>query len=81
MPEDVEEDEFVFEDLDGLLQVDDGSTEDLTQVHYELPPHERCVVHTLNLVASTNVDKYLSSSSESMSCAPEWSFVVLVTGK
>ena len=30
--EDVEEDEFVFEDLDGLLQVDDGSTEDLTQV-------------------------------------------------
>ena len=58
-------DEFVFEDLDGLLQVDNGSTEDLTQVQYELPPHERCAAHTLNLVASTDVDKYLSSSSES----------------
>ena len=65
VPEDMEEDEFVFEDLDGLLQVDNGSTEDLTQMRYELPPHERCVAHTLNLVASTDVDKYLSSSSES----------------
>ena len=33
---DVEESKFVFVDLDGLLQVDDGNTEDFTQVQYEL---------------------------------------------
>ena len=51
--------EFVFVDLDGLLQVDDGSTEDLTQVQYELPPHQRYAVHILNLVMRTDVHKYL----------------------
>ena len=50
-----------------MLQVDNGSTEDLTQVQYELPPYERCAAHTLNLVVSNDVDKYLSSSSESKS--------------
>lgn len=53
--EDVVEDEFTFEDVDGLLQVDTGSTEDLTQVQYELPTHQRCAAHTFNLVASTYV--------------------------
>ena len=52
----MEEDEHVFEDVNELLQVDDGSMEDLTQVQYELRRHQRCAAHTLNLVASTDID-------------------------
>ena len=65
--EDVEENKFVFEDLAGLLQVDDGSTEDLTQLQYKLPQHQKCAAHILNLVGSTHIDKCLSSSSASRS--------------
>ena len=65
--EDVEENEFVYEDLDGLLKVDDGSTEALTQLQHELPLHQRWAAHTLNLIGNTRVDKWLSSSSVSKS--------------
>ena len=56
--------EITFENVHDSLELDCASTDDdLTQLEYELPPHERCAAHTLNLVASSDVDKSLLSSS------------------
>ena len=70
--EDAEEETegVTFEDVDELLTLnleETNNDDDLTQVQYESPPHYRCATHKMNLIASKDVDKYLSSSSTSRS--------------
>ena len=55
-----EEDDVTFTNLHDLMDQGSGD-DDLTQVEYELPPHQHGAAHTLNLVASKDVVKHLSS--------------------
>ena len=48
---------IVFENVDQLLTME--TEDELTQVQYNLPSHERCAAH---IVAGTDIDKYLSTS-------------------
>ena len=57
-----DEEEATFENIHDTLALEQDDMDDLTQVEYDLPAHERCAAHTMNLVASSDIPKSLSSS-------------------
>ncbi|KAK0155357.1 hypothetical protein N1851_002314 [Merluccius polli] len=53
-------DDVTFLDLSEILTAEDESDGQLS-----LPPHHRCASHTINLISTNDVDKYLTSNAES----------------
>ena len=61
------DDNVTFTDLHDVIIPNQIEDDDLTKVEYQLPPHQRRVSHTFNLVSKIDVDKHLLSCSFSKS--------------
>ena len=60
--ENADTEEIIFGNVNQLLTMETENK--LIQVQYDMPAHKQCAAptHTFNLVASTDIDKYLLTS-------------------